>query len=139
MSGRLIAKYLKQITSPKPWLNGFPACPALVGHTDEVYVFEYNDDKLYTTLDTWLTLKPFSVIFYSVGATETWLDQLAEGVEEKYPHIAALWAHPAHPRYVGKNKMPSPEIPILILQSRQALDNEKKRLRELGYYKAWKQ
>ena len=77
-------------------------------------------------------------MFYSVGATETWLDQMAESIEEQYPHIAVLWAHPAHPRHVGKNKMPSPDIPVLILQSRKSLDDEKKRLRELGYYAAWK-
>lgn len=139
MSGRIIEKYLKKITSPKPWLNGFPACPALVNRIQDVYITEYSDDKLHTICDTWLTLKPFSVVFYSVGATERWLDQMAEGIELGHPHIAALWAHPAAPRHVGKNKMPSPEIPILILQSRQSLDAEKQRLRELGYYAAWKQ
>ena len=138
MSGRIITKYLKQITSPKRWLNGFPPCPALVDNLDRVHVLEYSDERVQTALDTWLTLQPFSVVFYSVGATESWLDQVCESIETEYPFIAALWAHPAAPRHVGKNKMPSPGIPIIILQSREALGAEKKRLRGIGYYTAWK-
>ena len=110
----------------------------MVNRISEVAVIEYSDESLQTVCDTWLTLRPFSVVLYSVGATESWLDQTAEDIETEYPHIAALWAHPAHPRHVGKNKMPSPDIPILILQSRSALDAEKKRLRDIGYYAAWK-
>lgn len=119
-------------------MNNWSLCPSLEGRIDDVHIVEYSDDQLLVVLDTWNTLKPFAVVMYAYGATEEWLDQTAERIETEYPEIAALWVHPAAPRYIGNHRTPNPGMPILILQNKSDLVAEKARLRDLGYYQAWK-
>lgn len=109
-----------------------------MGNVDRVHIVEYSDEVLQTVCDTWNAIKPFSVVLYAYGASDVWLDNLAEGIETEYPEIAVLWHHPNTPRYIKNHKMPSPGMPILILQSRADLIAEKQRLKDLGYYQHWK-
>lgn len=119
-------------------LTGWALCPALTNRVDEVYIVEYSQEVLQTVCDTWHAIKPFAVVMYAYGASDIWLDNVAERIEEEYPDIAVLWVHPAAPRYIKGKPTPNPGIPILILQSRSHLMAEKQRLKDLGYYQAWK-
>jgi hypothetical protein len=75
---------------------------------------------------------------YAQDKTSEWLDATAEAFEEKYPEIAVLWVHPDEPRIIRGEPTPNPGVPILILQSKLELMKEKRRLKDLGYYQAWK-
>jgi len=92
---------------------------------------------LQTICDTWYAIKPFAVVLYAYGATEEWLDQIAEKTESNYPGLAVLWVHPAAPRYIKNHATPNPGMPILIIQDRAELLQEKARLRKTDYYKSW--
>ena len=126
------------MTKPQSWLGNFPLCPALVGNVDRVHIVEYTEEVLDTICCTWNAIKPFSVAIYCYGKSDVWLDNTAEEIETHYPEIAVLWHHPAEPRYIKGHKTPTPDIPLLILQSRADLIAEKERLKQLGYYRYWK-
>jgi hypothetical protein len=119
-------------------LKDFALCPALTNRIDEVHIVEYSDGVLRTVCDTWNAIKPFAVSIYCVGKSDIWLDNKAEEIESEYLDIAVLWHHPNTPRYINNQKTPSPNIPLLILQGKTELMKEKQRLKELGYYKQWK-
>jgi len=79
-----------------------------------------------------------AAVIYCIGKSDIWLDNKAQELEDEYPEVAVLWHHPAHPRYIKEHKMPSPGIPILIIQDKEELRKAKAQLRESGYYKHWR-
>ena len=83
-------------------------------------------------------LKVPAAVIYCIGKSDIWLDNKAQEIEDEYPEIAALWHHPATPRYIKEHKMPSPGIPILIIQDKEELRKAKAQLKETGYYRYWK-
>jgi hypothetical protein len=119
-------------------LKDFALCPALTNRIDEVHIVEYSDAVLRTVCDTWNAIKPFAVVMYVDQVNSDWLDNVAEQIEAEYPDIAVLWVDPQEPRIIKGKPTPNPGMPILILQSRSHLMAEKQRLKDLGYYQAWK-